>query len=173
MIFLNGIESIIESTYLNETISTKIGSCNIFVNPKNIKFLARKTVIINIIDYPEEYIQQLINNECKVISRVKYDKNIDFEPYILKINSNIFWNGDNIEQPENINEILEDDLCSYDMDKNILRFPKLKNIKNIKNIEKDGNLSCIGWVLQQVGINIVENTPFVNLDIIKTGKVIL
>jgi hypothetical protein len=73
MIFLNGIESIIESTYLNETISTKISSCNIFVNPKNIKFLARKTVIINIVDYPEECIQQLLNNECKVISRVKYD----------------------------------------------------------------------------------------------------
>ena len=171
MIFLNGIESIIEATYLDETISTRIGSCNIFVNPKNIKFLARKTVIINIVDYPEEYIQQLLNNECKVISRVKYDiKGVDFEPYILKINSNVFWNGDNIEQPEELNDILEDDLCSYDMDKNILRFPKLSNIKDTK---KDENLSCIGWTSQQVGINIMKDTPFINLDIIKTGKVIL
>jgi len=172
MIFLNGIESIIESTYLNETISTKIGSCNIFVNPKNIKFLARKTVIINIVDYPEEYIQQLLNNECKIISRVKYDiKGINFEPYILKINSNIFWNGDIIEQPEEINDILEDDLCSYDMDRNILRFPKLIDTKDIK--DNENNLSCIGWTLQQVGINIVLDTPFINLDIIKTGKIVL
>lgn len=171
MIFLNGIESIIEATYLDETISTKIGSCNIFVNPKNIKFLARKTVIINIINYPDEYIQQLINNECKVITRLKYDiKGVDFEPYILKISNNVFWNGDNIEQPEELNDVLEDDLCSYDMDKNILRFPKLSNIKDT---EKDGNLSCIGWTLQQVGINIMKDTPFINLDIIKTGKVIL
>lgn len=172
MIFLNGIESIIESTYLNETISTKIGSCNIFVNPKNIKFLARKTVIINIVDYPEENILQLLNNECKVISRIKYNiEGIDFEPYILKINSSVFWNGDIIEQPEELNDILEDDLCSYDMDRNILRFPKLTNIKNIK--DEENNLSCIGWTLQQVGINIVLDTPFINLDIIKTGKVVL
>ena len=171
MIFLNGIESIIEATYLDETISTKISSCNIFVNPRNIKFLARKTVIINIVDYPEECIQQLLNNECKVISRVKYDiKGVDFEPYILKINSNVFWNGDNIEQPEDLNDILEEDLCSYDMDRNILRFPKLINTKNI---EKENNLSCIGWTLQQIGINIIKDTPFINLDIIKTGKVIL
>lgn len=172
MIFLNGIESIIESVYLSETISTKIGSCNIFVNPKNIKFLARKTVIVNILDYPEEYIKQLLNNECRVISRVKCDiKGVDFEPYIIKINSDIFWNGDIIEQPEDINDILEDDLCSYDMDKNTLRFPKLTNIKDIKDSEN--NLNCLGWTLQQVGINVVLDTPFINLDIIKTGKVIL
>lgn len=172
MIFINGIESIIESTYLNEIISTKISSCNIFVNPKNIKFLARKIVIINITNYQEEYIKQLLDNECKVISRVKYDfKDVEFEPYILKINSNVFWNGDTIKQPEELNDILEDDLCYYDINNNILRFPKLTDLKNV--IDKEGNLSCIGWTMQQIGINLKTNTPFVNLDILKTKKIIL
>ena len=47
MIYLDGLDSIIECVYLDESINDKNNLCDIFVNPENIKYLTGKVIIIN------------------------------------------------------------------------------------------------------------------------------
>ena len=47
MIYLEGLESIVECIYLNDELDNKISSCDVFVNPESIKYLTGKTIIIN------------------------------------------------------------------------------------------------------------------------------
>ena len=132
MIYFEGLESIIECIYLEDSISSRPNTCDIFVNPENITYMMGRTVIINSCEYPEDNIRTLVNNRCRVISRVYFGvPGIEVRPYILKLNDRIIWKVDDY-----------------------------------------GNLSCLGWVLQQVGINVKTDTPFVNLDVIKTQKYI-
>ena len=92
MIFYEGLESIIECIYLEENISNKSSDCDIFVNPENIKYLIGKLVIINSIEYPIENIKTLLENNCRVISRIHFDiEGIEIRPYILKLNFNIIY----------------------------------------------------------------------------------
>ena len=173
MIYFSGLDSIIESIYLNDNITNKLGTSNIFVNPENVKYIIGKIIIINTCDYPEEKINALLNNNCKIISRVYINNsNVDIHPYILKLNLNIMWNGKVISDYSTLDEILDNDECSFNFNDNTLYFPKINNDK-LKTKDDFGNLTSIGWVLQQVGINIKTDTPFVNLDILKTGKIIL
>lgn len=171
MIFLENLDSIIEATYLEDAISGKIGECNIFVNPDNIKFIASKTIIITIPDYSIDKILALVNNGCKVISRVKYDiPQVEFQPYILRLNYHIMWNGKVLTKYESGREILQSGQAEYRDD--VLYFPQIYD-KSINLVDKEDNLTSLGWALQQVGINVKTDTPFTNLDIIKTGKVVL
>ena len=39
MIYLEGLESIIESIYLNDGLSDRVGECKVLVNPENPKYL--------------------------------------------------------------------------------------------------------------------------------------
>lgn len=174
MIYLSSLESIIESVYLEDSLSGKIGECNVFVNPENIRYLTSKTVIITIPDYDLDKIKTLLDNGCKIISRVYYDiPEIELSPYILRLNYGIMWNGKIIrEDYRGTRSLIDTSDVTYDSDTETLYFPQ---IYNESAIVKDnwGNLTSLGWALQQVGVNIKEDTPFVNLDIIKTGKVVL
>ena len=173
MIYFSGLDSIIESIYLDDNITNKLGTSNIFVNPENVKYIIGKIIIINTCDYPEEKINTLLSNNCKIISRVYINNSkVDIHPYILKLNFNIMWNGKVIGDYSTLDEILDNDECSFNINDNTLYFPKINNNK-LKTKDTFGNLTAIGWVLQQVGVNIKSDTPFINLDIIKTGKVIL
>ena len=172
MIYLDGLDSIIECMYLDDSINDRSTSCDVFINPDSIKYLTGKIVVINSCEYPESKLKTLIENRNKVISRVKFPdmEGISLNPYILKINKNIYWNGKILEtwNKDSIWENLEFDMSSYK-----IYFPKLKPVENeVKLLDCDGNLSGLGWILQQVGINIIEDTPFKDLDIIKTGKII-
>lgn len=172
MIFLDGLNSLIESIYLNEEISSKPGNSTIFVNPENVKYIIGKIIIVSSVSYPEEKINVLISNNCKIISRVKINNpKVELAPYILKMDLNIMWNGKILNNFESMNKILEEDDCSFDMNSNTLYFPKLSYIPK-EAMDEYGNLSSLGWVLQQVGTNIKENTPFKNLDILKTKKIV-
>lgn len=175
MIYLEGLSSVIECIYLGETLNNRSNSCDIYVNPEAIKYLTGKTIIINDIDYPEEKINTLISNGCKIISRVFIDNpDIEVRPYILKLCFDIKWNGRVLDKFITLNSIFENGLCDFDIDEYQLYFPKI-SVQDIKHKVKDkfNNLTALGWVLQQVGINIITDTSFCNMDIIKTGKVLL
>lgn len=175
MIFFEGLHSIIECIYLNDTLSDKIGSCNVFINPENIKYLTGRTVIVNDYSYPIENIEQLIDNNCKVISRIYSDVDgVDVQPYITRINFNVMWNGRILNELEDLekDEVWEQGGCSFSLEDYILYFPKIKILDNDPRIiDSYGNLSALGWALHQVGINLDEKTPFSNLDILKTKKI--
>lgn len=178
MIYLDGLSSIIESEYLNEELSTRVSQCSVFVNPENIRYLVGKVIIINSIEYDTDTnIPILLQNNCKVISRIKTEiDEVSFQPYIMNINRRIRWNGKTIEEPETLNKILDDGWCEFDISKYFLYFPKVSftpdNHIGPEVIDAEGNLTGYGWALHQVGINIRPDTPFRNLDIIKTGKIV-
>lgn len=172
MIYLEGLGSVIESIYLGEELSNKVGNCNIFVNPENVKYLIGKTVIINICEYPESYLKQLIENKCHIISRVFIDnEDIEIRPYILRICPQVMWNGRFIQDPMTFDNILECGYCEFDTDEFTLYFPKFTSCIDRSPADPYGNLSVLGWVLQQVGINITTKTPLTDLDLIKTRKI--
>lgn len=182
MIYFSGLDSIIESLYLEENLGDKIGSCKIFINPVNISYLTGKVIIINRLRYPQSSVAELINNGNKVISRVFTDNNkVDFEPYILRPMFNLVWGGDEvlIGEEETRDNILTEKLldrilesCSFISDRQKLFFPKLvgNGVTNIA-VDEKGNLTAIGYSLQQVGVNIIKaDTPFLDMDILKTKK---
>ena len=171
MIYFEGLESIIECIYLGESINNRPQVCNIFVNPENIKYLMGKIVIINTTEYPKENIDTLVENGCKVISRVYFDNTgIEVQPYILKLNDHIAWNGRSIEKFSDLSELLENDYCTFDLNEYRLYFPKLQEVGAV--MDDYGNLTSLGWVLQQVGVNIKTDTPFKDMDVIKSGKIV-
>ena len=172
MIYLEGLGSVIESIYLGEEISNKVGNCNIFVNPENVKYLIGKTVIINICEYSEVNLKQLVENKCHIISRVFIDSpDVEIRPYILRICPQVMWNGRVIKEPMTLDNILECGYCEFDTDEFRLYFPKFTGCTDLVPVDEYGNLSVLGWVLQQVGINITTKTPLTDLDLIKTGKI--
>lgn len=171
MIYLEGLNSIIESIYLSDGISNKTSNCDIYVNPENVKYLTGKTVIINTINYPIENVDTLIKNRCHIISRVFIDnQNVEIRPYILRVCFNIMWNGKTVLHTETLDGLVEDDYCDFDLTTSTLYFPKLVMYEN--ECDNLGNLTALGWALQQVGVNIKTDTKFINLDIIKTRKII-
>ena len=119
-----------------------------------------------------ENIQTLVNNGCHVISRVFFDNpGVEIRPYILRICPEVMWNGRVIKEPICLNEVLEGGFCELDTNEFRLYFPKLYNCSDRKTTDDYKNLTVLGWVLQQVGINICTRTPLTDLDLIKTQKI--
>ena len=175
MIYFNGLNSVIESIYITDNIDNKVGNCNVFVNPENVKYLTGKVIILNDPDYPESNIDILSSNGCHIISRTFRDReDLEVQPYILRLNFDIMWNGIVFNEISNTNldSLLDKDMCRYDISNKILYFPKIFNTNTYKTTDNYGNLTALGWALQQVGISIKQSTVFENLDIIKTGKVV-
>lgn len=174
MIYLEGLESVVECIYLNDELDNKVSSCNVFVNPDNIKYLTGKTVIINVGDYPKEKIEQLLKNGCKVISRICCDiEGVEVRPYILRINPNVKWNGRVVKDYSNFTDLLDEtNDCEFSVDDYVLYFPKISSIGigDSRAMDSYGNLTAVGWVLQQVGVNLVGGV-FTDLDIVKTEKI--
>lgn len=172
MIYLEGLESIIESVYLNDLTSEKMGECKVFVNPENIKYLTGRTVILTgNKSYPQEKIEQLFSNGCKIISRTFVDDpRIEVQPYILRICFKVMWNGKTVTNCPDITDLFDSDDIVYRS--GVLYFPKIYDTR-IKYYDEYKNLTCLGWASQQVGVNLKEDTPFVDLDVIKTGKIVL
>lgn len=167
--FDSDISEVVEATYLSESITTKIADSNIFVNPKNIKYLVGKIVIINEPGYSESDMALMKGNSCKVILRYWYPGDYEYEPYILRYNPRINWSGSTVNNVDEINNS-----CNIIADRSVkLMFPKVKNYDIKKILDEKGNLSSMGWALQQVGVNVVRNKIFTNLDLLKTKKVLL
>lgn len=174
MIYFSGLDSIIESVYLSSDLDNKIGGCDVFVNPINLKYLVGKVVILSDPDYPDSNIDVLSLNGCHIISRTYRSRDdIEVQPYILRLNFDAMWNGMVIQDlgELELDTLLDKDICRYDILKGVLYFPKIYKTGRYKTSDEYGNLSYLGWVLQQVGINIKQSSVFSNLDILKTGKV--
>ena len=178
MIYLSGLDSIIESIYLSDLISTQIGKAQIFVNPnQRLKYLTNKTIIITNNDYSVDYINQLVDGGNKVISRVYFNTDkVEIQPYIIRINDKIRFNGREIAEDsiEKIDDILLKGYGEYDEKEKRLYFPKIKIMDKETEpyMDQYNNLTGLGWALHQVGVNMKEG-PLVNLDLLKLKKVII
>lgn len=185
MIYKDSIEAILEAIYLREGVCGEIGKTNIRVNPAydrlELKYTIGKTIVLNDSIEEPDIIKELEDpdKENTIISRTKYpDPKIIFNPYILRIDFNIMWNGEIIQCPQgfkNSREVFrwigDVDDFEYEEGKEIeLCFPKIRGIPRDFMIDEEDNLTSLGWLMQQVGENIKTDTNFVDLDLIKTKK---
>lgn len=172
MIYFNGIESIIESTYLREPLGENIKESGIFVNPENITYLTGKSVIITNPLYPVTAIQILLKHRNTVISRVALDiggeDKIIYNPYIVRPEWGMIWNGEVIREQINTTGELSDHV-TFSPEYLTCYFPKLLKT-TIPLIDERGNLTGIGWALHQVGLEISPMSAFQDLDVLKTKK---
>lgn len=177
MVYLSGLDSIIESIYLSDLLSTTIGKAQIFINPDQIKYVTNKTIIITKNGYSLDYIKKLVDNGNKVISRVFFNTDIiEIQPYIIRVNDKVQFNGRyiNEEDIEKIDDLLVKGYGEYDETEHRLYLPKI-NITDPTSpsyVDRYNNLTGLGWALQQVGVNLKPG-PFENLDVLKLKKVVI
>ena len=173
------LDRIIEAIYLEEEFDDRLSYCNIHVNPINPTYIIGKIVIINSTDYSKESISILRKNNCKIYYRVSLGDNEKVNKYIIKPYFDIMWNGQEIviNTIEDLNKVLENESGEWNISlpDYKLYFPKLYIDNSLGYLLKDnfGNLSYLGWLLHQVGINQVSDSKFKDLDIIKSKKVAL
>lgn len=170
VVHFNGLDSIIESIYLEDRLGSRIGDCNVFVNPENIKYLVGKLVIINSLSYPSENIQELVDNGNRVVSRIRTGiEGVLLQPYIIRVSEGIVYNGRTVKGRKTEDEILQDYCLFPD---STLYFPKL-DPSCYDVMDAGGNLTALGWALHQVGVKVRDGLNFPHLDLIKLGKAIL
>lgn len=170
MIYFSGVDSIIESAYLRESIGENIRESNIFVNPTSITYLTGKTVVVNSPSYPLSAVSLLLSHRNIVVSRVALEnmEGIIYNPYIIRPEWGLIWNGEVIkEEVRTIEQIL--DHCSFDSSSCILYFPKLTSTL-LPLTDNRENLTALGYALHQVGQNIDLSHAFQDLDLLKTKK---
>lgn len=175
------LDRITEAIYLEEEFDNRLGYCNVHINPINPTYIIGKTVIINSVDYPKDNIEILKRNNCKIYYRVSLIENEKVYSYIIKPFFDIMWNGQEIiiDNKKDFDDILNNNSSLGDWNISFpeykLYFPKLyikdKSIESLLK-DKNGNLSYLGWLLYQVGLNICDS-KFKDLDIIKSKKVTL
>jgi hypothetical protein len=175
----NGLDAFIEAIYLQEEIDPSVGSL-IHVNPKNPTYITGKIVIINTADYSMDKIMTLVRNKCKVISRTSEPgecQGVEVCPYILRPCFDVIWNGrmKEINTHAELDKFLEGDEDEWSMTfpDYKLYFPKLTIWDKKIVVDEYGNLTGLGWILQQTGVNLIEGTPFNDLDLVKTKSLLL
>lgn len=159
---MTGLDSVIESLYLKEELSSKLKDCNIVVNPVS-SFVARKVVVINSKYYPSQYIDELISNHNTIISRVNlYDPRVILDPYELRINDHIRPLGSTVKV---VNEYLYDKEDHVFTD-GVLYYPKPLSYYDYMS---GRNLTVLGYLLYQLGCK-MEDAPesrYKDLDVAK------
>lgn len=185
MIYFNGnLDELSESIYLSDTISSGILETNIFINPREsqIKYLIGKIVIIDHPDYSEKNLEILRNNNCDIITRVFISDRYKYEPFIMRFCTGIQWNGMILDGVSSSNsddiEALVKDSSRFDTEFSsdnkcsALYYPKIKGIRNDLLLDRKGNLTGLGWLQQQVGVNVLSDEKYSDLDLYKTKKVL-
>ena len=175
----NTLYSIIESIYLEEGFSNHLSKSSILVCPENIKYVINKTIIINNTEYSMEYISGLLDNGCTIISRIDLDDSrVIFQPYIIRPDFGIMWNGMTLDaqgltKSSEIIKELEDKIILDTSEKTYkLYFPKIKGLSNELLYDNRSNLTALGWLMHQVGINTCDS-KFTDLDLLKTRKLLV
>ena len=176
----NILNSIVEGIYLSEKFSDRIGNSDIVVCPCNIKYIVNKTVIINKLDYPITSIQRLLENGCDIISRVDLGEMMDYiehQPYIMKPDFGIMWNGMTVDVSDLVDlyEIVQalEDRIVFNPEKDlVLYFPKLIGVNKKFVQDNKSNLTALGWLMHQVGVNTRES-EFLDMDLLKTKKLLV
>ena len=177
MIYFEGLDSVIESIYLDDELGNKVGDCSVFINPENTRYLIGKVVIINSLSYPSSKVIELLDNGNTVVRRIKpedaeLEDGVLLQPYILRYNGKIQYSGKEIRESEELSNLdILRDYCSLDSETGVLYFPKLLNPGYSRVLDREGNLSSLGWALQEIGVNIKKDTRFRNLDILKLKKI--
>lgn len=161
VLFGVGLDSITESLYLDVPMTENIRAYNIIVNPENPTYIIRKTVIINSHEYPVKNIPKLLENECRIISRIYLGERDDIEycPYFLRLIPEIVWNG----EIEDISDIFS----SWSYYSGNLHFPKTNSKEIWKG--KRGESDFLGFLLHQVGVHVFPG-PYQDLDLVKINK---
>lgn len=161
------LPEVIESFYVTSGLSPRIGECDTVVNPRNIKYLYGKTIIINRAGLDPEFIRPLAEHN-KIIYRIKEDIMFgDFSPYLDCYVPGIVWSGYMIPEVSEVS--LED---HYSWSDSFLSFPKVLNPNLPELMDSEGHLTYLGFLLYQTGsINFPGGSVFKDLDIAKTGKV--
>lgn len=165
MILLTNLDSVIESLYLDIPLTNKFRDSKIIVNPENITYLVGKTIIINKFNYSDLDIEILIKNNNKIVSRLfSNDSRVNYIPYFPRLCPNIRWNGEYVRF---LNEDIYENI-DYLFDGTSLYYPKCREYLNILGQHNECN--ALGYLLYQLGENIYQETPFIDLDIVKIGK---
>ena len=177
MIYFNDKAShLVEAVYLGENVSDRAGDgCTRFVNPPNVKYIVGKTVIISSPNYPAEKINELLDNNCKVLERY-CNVGQNLSRYILRICPELHWNGDELDgsscvTEDDIETLLLDNYYASIKNKVHLYFPKIYGVHDELLRDSLGGLSWLGWALFQVGINTDPTSPIKDLDLLKTRKI--
>ena len=174
----NTLYSIIEGIYLSEKFSERLSNSEVIVCPNNIKYIIGKTVIINKSNYTIDLVLGLLNNNCKIISRVFINHpEVDFQPYIIRPDFGVMWNGMIIDVSDldigEITKTLENRIIFNLEDDSVLYFPKLVGLKKNLLFDEKFNITGLGWLMHQVGINIKDDIEFLDLDLLKTKKLLV
>lgn len=185
MIYNDSPEAILEAAYLEDSITREAGRYSVRVNPKDtpidLNYIIKKTVILNDPYSTIPIIETLGKGMNTVIGRVSYNSPlVKFQPYITKINKNVMWNGEILHCPPEIKtnsrEILrwigKEIITGEGGNVTKIFFPKICGIDPSAVYDSLGNINILGWVLHQVGINTDKKTKFVDLDLLKTEKVV-
>lgn len=179
MIFADSLEALLESVYLDEKLTTKRSGNPIYVNPgeKN-DYIVGKTIVLTK-DYRKEIIGNLRSNMNTIISRVFYPGTI-YSPYITRMNFKIQWNGLSISYPKDITNpfkwVIDEELATIRVSDDYvdyIGFPKIFGINESLLYDSEKNLTLLGWTLHQVGVNLDKKTKYLDLDIVKTKKLIV
>ena len=110
--------------------------------------------------------------------KLEYDLDyVKFCPYLIYPETNVMWNGlvIDITGLDNISSIEQrlEDCIIFDTATSKLCFPKLTGIKNDLVKDSQDNITCLGWLMHQVGINVSKDAIFKDLDLLKTKKTLL
>lgn len=175
----NGIDSFLEATYLGVPVSARGEERFIYVNPSAYHYLHGNVVIITNPDYPKETIKWLLKEGIKVIFR-NTNEFSDPDPYILRIEFGIMWNGDILSCPKgaSFTEVLNflKKNCEVEPVNTGLPMkmfvPKIYEIPKEYLLDTSGNLTILGWAMHQVGINMGNQFVYQDLDLYKTGKIL-
>lgn len=174
------LDSFIEATYLGVPVASKGIERHVYVNPQNFRYLFGKVVIINDPTYSQENINWMVHNGIKVISRLSSFSLCEVEPYLMRIEFKVMWNGDILKysKGQKYSDLFDlmktsGEIEAADTGKPMKVFlPKIIDIPNEMLFDEGKNLTCLGWAMHQVGINVRSDILYQDLDVLKTKKVI-
>lgn len=165
MIYYDGdLGSIIESVYLREDLDEHLSVSGIVVNPANPQYIFCKTVVLNDPTYLHAHI--LSEHGCRVLSRIEGMEGTEYQPYIIRPDLMLQWNGEVLEFDEKkgyteiCKEVLEEHIRLGEDGR--LYFPKI-----LSSTIPLG--SALSWALHQVGIQYFSGR-YQDLDVLKTCK---
>ena len=172
------ISRLIELVYLQDRFSDSIAKSNILINPDKADYIYGKLIIFNLQErINHNLVSTLLSHGCKIISRIPVngEPDINYQPYILRVDKNVMWNGEILDRTEYDNDTHENILGilgkteKYKLDlvhgQNIFYSSKILINKN----EDHNYIDVLDWLLIQTGLGEKEYSDF---DLVKSGKFI-
>ena len=154
-----GLCALLESRYLNREV-TGYSLSTIQVNPLHSLYVAGKTIIINVPDYPIEDIQILVANGNTVVSRLPCEiPGVIVKPYLPRLCPKIMWSG----YYQDLMSDRHPEKIEYDFIDDILLVPRAQTYEFSTG-------SFLEYMAYQTGMFNYPDSNYVDLDVVKTGK---